>query len=151
MNYTSDSADAISVFFTDSQFQDISRKCLVGNCENLGIRHKTFRKEKSGGSSDHNRGWFVGKCWSDHFLTTVSLVAFVRRQNNPDFKLWLSFSRLWVLIIFSVSDTMIIWEEVVGQVRWNLETKLATAKLELFHSTNKLRNYITKQLHLGFN
>ena len=31
---------------------------------------------------------------------------------------------------------MIIWEEVVGQVRWNLETKLATAKLELFHSTN---------------
>ena len=53
--------------------------------------------------------------------------------------------------MFSVSDTMIIWEEVVGQVRWNLETKLATAKLELFHSTNKLRNYITKQLHLGFN
>ena len=46
---------------------------------------------------------------------------------------------------------MIIWEEVVGQVRWNLETKLATAKLELFHSTNKLRNYITKQLHLAFN
>ena len=31
---------------------------------------------------------------------------------------------------------MIIWEEVVGQVRWNLETKLATAKLELFNSAN---------------
>ena len=31
---------------------------------------------------------------------------------------------------------MIIWEEVVGQVRWSLETKLATATLELFDSAN---------------
>ena len=31
---------------------------------------------------------------------------------------------------------MIIWEEVVGQVRWTLERKLTTTELELFHSTN---------------
>ena len=40
--------------------------------------------------------------------------------------------------MFSVSDIMIIWEEVVGQVRWSLESKLATTKLELFHSANYL-------------
>ena len=43
---------------------------------------------------------------------------------------------------------MIIWEEVVGQVRWTLESKLATTKLELFDSANYVF-HITKQLHLG--
>ena len=43
---------------------------------------------------------------------------------------------------------MIIWEEGVGQVRWTLESKLATTKLELFDSANYVF-HITKQLHLG--
>ena len=53
-----------------------------------------------------------------------------------------------MLIILSVSDAMIIWEEGVGQVRWTLESKLATTKLELFDSANYVF-HITKQLHLG--